>query len=337
MAFSPDRSLDLLLIRLSSFGDIVLAEPVARALKERYPGSRVMFATRREYAGLPALFPSVDAVLTYVKAGPESTLDGADRAGAYDVVIDLQANRHSRRVTCGLRAGRILRYKRPRLGRFFTVYLPWIWKGSQPHTIKSYFRTIRPLGIAYSGEIPRVAPDTRVSGQARAQLGDGPFVGICPGSSSEYKSWGTSRFTELAGILAERHKVMVVGSEQDRPAVDAVLGKAGGCDIGVYVGEDIGQIAAFLSLCGVTVTNDSGLMHLAGAVGSRPVAIFGPTSPLLGFAPAAEGSVVLTLGLSCSPCSFHGNKPCRLDRRYCMEGITPEHVASVVNRMMAET
>jgi heptosyltransferase-2 len=229
---------------------------------------------------------------------------------------------------------RTLRYKRPRLGRFFTVYLPGLWKGPQPHTIKTYFRTLEPLGIPYSGDVPKVVPDRQTLTKARALVGDGRMAGICPGSSSEHKSWGDERFTRLVGLLAGEHKILVVGSAQDGPAIERILSNVSGCDIKVYVGPDIGMIAGLLALCRVTVTNDSGLMHLAAAVGSRPVAIFGPTSPLLGFTPAAEGAVVLSLGLACSPCSFHGNKPCRLDRRYCMEGITPEHVASVVAGIM---
>jgi heptosyltransferase-2 len=335
MPVTSNRSLDLLVIRLSSFGDVVLAEPVTRVLKTRYAGSQVTFAVCREYAGLPVLFSSVDKVLAYSKQGPESCPDFAGRA--YDIVIDLQANRHSRRIISGLRPSRILRYKRPRLGRFFTVYLPRLWKGPQPHTISTYFRTMEPLGIRYSDEVPKVTPDPRMVAEARALVGQGPVVGICPGSSSEHKSWGDERFARLVSLVTGKHKALLVGSGQDRPAIERVLRSIPGCEAKVFVGENVGMIAALLALCRITVTNDSGLMHLAGAVGSRPVAIFGPTSPLLGFAPVAEGAVVLSLELGCSPCSFHGNKPCRLDRRYCMEGITPEHVASVVAGIMEES
>ena len=335
MQAARDPPANLLVIRLSSFGDIVLAEPVARALKNLYPGSHLGFAVCREYAGLPALFGSVDDVLTYSKQDPEPGLDPGGRA--YDVIVDLQANRHSRRLTARVEAGRVLRYRRPRLGRFFTVYLPRLWKGAQPHTIETYFRTLEPLGVRYSGEVPAVVPDKEMIAKARAQVGEGPVLGICPGSSSEHKSWGDKRFGELACLLASKYKILLVGSDQDGPAIDRVLSNAAGCEVDRYAGADVGMIASLLSLCRVTVTNDSGLMHLAGAVGSRPVAIFGPTSPLLGFAPAAEGSVVLSLGLSCSPCSFHGNRPCRLDRRYCMEGITPGHVADVVTEIMEDS
>jgi ADP-heptose:LPS heptosyltransferase len=334
MPFSSGQSPWLLLIRLSSFGDIVLAEPVARALKGRFPGSRLVFATREEYAALPALFSAVDDIA--VCAGREADCGPEGRAGtrAYDLVVDLQANRHSGRIIRQLGPERVLRYRRPRFARFFTVYLPWMWKGPQPETLETYFRTLRPIGVRYCGDTPSIQPGRRDLEQARADVGEGPFVGICPGSSSPHKSWGERRFTDLVKVLARDKRILLIGSEKDRAAVEAIVEQTAGLDVGVYIGADIGRIAALLALCGVTVSNDSGLMHLAGAVGSKPVAIFGPTSPLLGFAPAAEGSVVVSLGLKCSPCSYHGNRPCRRDRPYCMEGITPDHVASIVTRMM---
>jgi heptosyltransferase-2 len=280
------------------------------------------------------LFSSVDAISVYPAPDNASGAAGTGPDQPCDIALDLQGNRHSRAIVRRLGAAKALSYRRPRFARFFTVYLPWIWKGAQPHTVESYFRTLRPLGITYSGENPSVVADVEVVNSIRAEIGDGPFVGICPGSSSPHKSWGEDRFAELAAILAREVRVLLIGSEEDRSAVNAILEKASGNRVDFHIGKDIGRIAGCLTLCGVTVTNDSGLMHLAGAVGSRPVAIFGPTSPLLGFAPAFEGSVVLSLGLDCSPCSYHGNKPCRLDRRYCMEGITPEHVSSVVRGMM---
>jgi ADP-heptose:LPS heptosyltransferase len=330
----PRGAPDILVVRLSSFGDIVLSEPVTRVLKQRYPASRVVFAAGRAYAGLPGLFDSVDRVWAHPPDLADRDPGKKPPARSFDLVVDLQANRRSRGLLRDIRAGRVLTYKRPRWGRFFTVYLPWLWKGPQPRTVETYFRTLRPLGIPYSGETPRLKPPESALAWARSDVGEGPFVGVCPGSSSSHKSWGEKRFVELVRMLAPRRKVLLVGSEDDRPAVEAILTETAGLDVGAYAGTDVGVIASYLALCKTTVTNDSGLMHLAGAVGSRPVAIFGPTSPLLGFAPAAEGAVVLTLGLACSPCSFHGNRACRLDRRYCMEGITPAYVASVVNGMM---
>jgi heptosyltransferase-2 len=128
--------------------------------------------------------------------------------------------------------------------------------------------------------------------------------------------------------------VAVIGAEQDREQVEGAALQRAGAGPAAYVGNDIGLIAGLLSLCPVTVTNDSGLMHLAAAVGSRVAAIFGPTSPALGFAPTAEGTRVISLGLDCSPCSYHGNVACRLGTRECFEDIDASSVADVVEEML---
>jgi len=98
--------------------------------------------------------------------------------------------------------------------------------------------------------------------------------------------------------------------------------------------RDVSLIAGLLSICPVTVTNDSGLMHLAAAVGSKVAAIFGSTSPALGFAPTARGRRVISLDLDCSPCAYHGNVPCRLGTRECFEGIEAAMVADTVEGML---
>ena len=82
------------------------------------------------------------------------------------------------------------------------------------------------------------------------------------------------------------------------------------------------------------VCNDSGPMHLAGALGTPFAALFGPTHPDLGFVPGYRYGAVLHAGLPCSPCSLHGHAPCRLGVRRCMNEITVEAVLSELDRVM---
>jgi heptosyltransferase-2 len=130
--------------------------------------------------------------------------------------------------------------------------------------------------------------------------------------------------------------MLLTGAETDRPVVDAIRDMLVGVSVDQFVGDDIDMIASVLSLCDAVVANDSGLMHLAGAVGSKVVGLFGPTSPILGFAPKAQCSAVVTRDLPCSPCSYHGNKPCKLGRTACMDGIDAAEVAEVVDRLLSE-
>jgi heptosyltransferase-2 len=96
---------------------------------------------------------------------------------------------------------------------------------------------------------------------------------------------------------------------------------------------DLAEIVAFVARAAAVVTNDSGPMHIAGALGTPFVALFGPTHPDLGFAPGYPGGTVLHAGLSCSPCSFHGERPCRVSGQRCLTDITPRMVLDALPRL----
>jgi heptosyltransferase-2 len=334
MAETSPQAADLLLVRLSSFGDVVLTEPIARALKRHYSESRLLFVTGSGYAGIPALFPSVDEVIPYSKTGANPEFEEAASSADVKVVVDLQNSLRSRRLTGRFGAPRTVRFGRQRLRRFLLVHMPRVWKGSLKHTVEKYAEPLGALGIVPEN----LEPAVKVSGSgiraAETTFGRGPFVALCPGGSSKHKRWSERQFAELAGILARSGlSVLIVGAEGDRPVIHKILARLGGSEPQVCIGNDVAATAAALSLCDVTVSNDSGLMHLAAAAGSRVVAIYGPTSPLLGFSPKSAGCVVASLNLPCSPCSYHGNKPCKYGHRRCLEDMEPGYVARMVGEI----
>jgi ADP-heptose:LPS heptosyltransferase len=229
----------------------------------------------------------------------------------------------------------VLRHRRQRFLRFIRVHLPRIWRGNLKPVVRTYFDAVSSLGIRSDDLTPVIETPPSAVDRARQIMGGDSFIAVCPGGSSDHKRWSDERFAGLVRILADRgHRAAVIGSEQDRGQVEAAAVPVGGREPFTYVGNDINLIAGLLSLCPVTVTNDSGLMHLAAAVGSRVAAIFGSTSPALGFAPTAAGSRMISLNLECSPCSYHGNVPCRLGTRECFEEIGAAIVADTVGEML---
>jgi heptosyltransferase-2 len=323
-----------LVLRLSSFGDIVLTESITRGLKLAYPGSHVCIGTSEEYRGIVALFPHVDSIAVFSGDGSLSGGGESLPARRIDVAIDLQNSLRSRSILRQLKPRRILRYRRQYLKRFLAVYLPWVWKGQLKHTSELYLEAVRPLGVDPGDGVPRLAPAREAVRGVVTQLGKGRLVGVCPGASSPYKSWPARKYRELIELLTARgDRVVVVGASRDAEAIAAALGDMESAGIFRCVTDDISSLAAVLSRCTVTVSNDSGLMHLAAAVGSRVVAVFGPTSPILGFAPQASGSIVVSRHLACSPCSYHGNKPCRYGTMACMEEIEAREVTRLVDEL----
>jgi len=327
----------LAVLRLSSFGDVVLAEPVTRRLKQAYPDCRIYFATHDEYREIPALFACVDAVITYPR-GPSGVTRGEGiPAEQLDAVIDLQNSARSRLVAAGLRAHRVLRYRRQYVRRFLAVYLPWIWRGDLRHTIDLYFDALRPLGVKHEGGFPTLCVPADAAAAVPDHLAAGGFIGVCPGAGSIHKMWGSERFGSLISLLERQgHRVLVAGSARDRNVVDSAAAGHEGGNVVKYVAGSVTELAAALALCPVTVGNDSGLLHLAAGVGSSVVSVWGPTHPLLGFAPRAPGAAVVSRNLACSPCSYHGNRPCRYARMKCFEDIEPGEVASLVSRVVRE-
>ena len=322
------RDGDFAVIRLSSFGDIVLTEPITRAIKHRFPGSRLHFITRSDFAALPALFEGVDEVVPYSRERPDEAVEALAREVVFEAVLDLQNNLRSRRVSCRLKKNRLIRYRRPVLKRFLLVKMPWLYRGDLPHTVDLYGAALSRLGVELRDRVPRI----------RTASGQGRRVAVCPGGSSEYKRWPEASFAGLVDTLsASGVEVMLIGSEEDGEVVENVRALTGLGPERMRVLPRIGELAEVLSGSAVAVCNDSGLMHLAAAVGARVVALFGPTAPGLGFAPLGQGHVVLSLGLECSPCTYHGNRPCRLSRRACMEDLMPAEVHRAVMGVLGET
>ncbi|MFZ1948141.1 MAG: glycosyltransferase family 9 protein [bacterium] len=334
MPLGPGGASDILVVRLSSFGDVVLAEPAVRELARAFPAHRIGFASHTAYAAIPTMFAGVGEVVEVPRPDHPGSRRARGPEGDYRVIVDLQNSLRSRAWIRSLRAERVLRYSRPWARRLVCVYLPWLWKGQLEHTVDLYLKALRPLGVNGEASAPRLAVPDGARSDAIQDLGDGPWVGVCPGGSSPHKMWPADRFAELARrLVASGHKVVALGSEADRSQVEAVLGGAGGRGVAGFIRNDPVAVAAALSLCVVTVSNDSGLMHLAEGVGSRVVGIFGPTSPLLGFAPLSPDSAAVSRHAPCSPCSYHGNRPCRYRSPFCLEEIQPSDVASIVDRL----
>src|SRR5690348_13862272 len=151
------------------------------------------------------------------------------------------------------------------------------------------------------------------------------LVALAPGSV-----WGTKRwpyYPELAQLLAAKARIVVIGSGGDAPLADAVSAAEPSA---INAAGELSLLASaeLIGRCGVVVTNDSAPLHLASAMGTPTVAIFGPTVPDFGFGPLAPlASVVGEDTLPCRPCDRHGPQHCPLGHHRCMRDLAPALVA----------
>jgi len=148
-----------------------------------------------------------------------------------------------------------------------------------------------------------VAPEDRVERwRARRPPGSGPLVGLLPGGNAPARRWPTDRFTELAGRLAAIGARLVILGGAGEEALTARVASAVPDALDLGGKTDVVDLAALLSLCDLVVTNDTGPMHLAGAVGAATVSLWGPSDPREVRQTGAPDLRVTGPDLRCKPC-----------------------------------
>ncbi len=160
----------------------------------------------------------------------------------------------------------------------------------------------------------------------------GDYIVLAPGSRWATKRWPYYR--GLAERLLHEHNVVLVGGPEDKETgTDLVRGKDGMANLAGRL--SIRESAAVLANARLVVCNDSVVLHLAGAVETPVVAIFGPTDPSLGFGPRGPKDVVVGVrNLACRPCSTHGGVRCPLQHHRCMVDLEVETVANMVHNAL---
>ncbi|MCP4580177.1 MAG: glycosyltransferase family 9 protein [candidate division Zixibacteria bacterium] len=322
----------ILIIRLNAMGDVILALPVAMAIKDAYPAVTVDFVTRKAYAPLFDQFPAVDTAFAFDQSMRELLKELKKQK--YDTVIDLQKNPRSLILSAGINPKNVVSYPKRRFKRELIVRQSLL-KLNAGHTVDAYLKALSRLKINPLSRRPRVELQPEI-----AKFGDsfisnakftGKIIGLCPGSKHEEKKW--PQYQQLAELLiGEDDKNVIVFS-----------GPADRFDPNLNISSDklvaahklpIDRVAGVMSKCDLVVTNDSGLMHLAVALSVPVVAIFGPTHPSLGFSPLGDYDKVVCDNVECSPCSLHGEKKCKMPRKFCFENISPELVKSELDKTL---
>jgi heptosyltransferase-2 len=191
----------------------------------------------------------------------------------------------------------------------------------EPDVVGRYFETAQALGIHDTGEAACL--DLPPMPRERA-------IALAPGARHLTKRWPTKYFVSLAKhYAANGYAIRLFGSSLERELCERVALGVGGTGVRNFAGElSLSGTALELAKCAAAVTNDSGLMHLASAVGTPTLAVFGPTVKEFGFAPRAQSArIIENAGLYCRPCTTHGSERCPEGHFRCMLEVAPETVA----------
>lgn len=313
-----------LVVQTAFLGDVVLTTPLLEALAQRH--GPVDVVTTPAAAPLVETHPAVRRVIPYDKRGRDRGLRGLVRlagrlrAARYDVAYLPHRSLRSAALTWLARIPK-------RVG--FRDGWPLLYTDVRPRASAGH-EIDRLLALAESA--PRGArPSLELtSGDRRAAerflhahgIGE-PYVALAPGSI-----WGTKRwpyYRELAERLAPRAAIVLVGGPEDvglAEEIAAAVAGSGGRAASACGMLTLRESAEVIRRAAVLVTNDSAPLHLAQAVRTPTVAIFGSTVPAFGFGPQGPlDRVIEVAGLMCRPCSAHGPAACPLGHHRCMKAL----------------
>ncbi|HMQ08275.1 MAG TPA: glycosyltransferase family 9 protein [Saprospiraceae bacterium] len=313
----------VLIIRLSSIGDILLTTPIIRCIKQQWSAS-IHFLTLRRFVSLLEYNPYIDSLLLYEKG-----IIPRLRSEEYDLVIDLHRNAKSF-IIKSLIQRPVITYRKHNIEKWLLVRfnMHCIPAG---HVIDRYFQALDKTGIQNDGRGLDFFVDPRIEKKSKILLPSGPYYVLVLGGTY---------FTKRISL----NKAMEIISKIDLPVV--LLGGSDVKKTGDFISEkfpdkarslagiiSIHSSAALIKHSRFVVTGDTGLMHLASAFQKKIFVLWGNTVPAFGLGPyitIREKNIVTNIEsqLSCRPCSKLGHQECPKRHFLCMESLD---ISSIVN------
>ncbi len=322
----------ILIMKPSSLGDIIHTIPVVQAIKRRCPSSHISWFVLKEYEGLVAALDDVDETIAFFRHGLESSpvyylktqLNTVKRLRKYrfDWVLDFQGLFRS--GLFGYLSGASKRFgftwKNEPNRLFYNFYVE---VNPEKHALDRNIELAKNLGIEVTDK--DLTARFRLAKPESLTLEAEDFVVFCPGGRWKSKRWPVENFVKLARRLVGNPgvRVVVVGSKDESALGEEISRVAKNGIVNLAGNITLEQLPYVLSKAKVVITNDSGPMHLAAAMGSKVFALFGPTDPSK-TGPYGSGHKVFTSDVDCRPCF---KREC--DRNLeCLRSISVEMVAT---------
>ncbi|MEO7273462.1 MAG: glycosyltransferase family 9 protein [Vicinamibacterales bacterium] len=329
--------MNILIVRLGALGDLVHAVPAAAALRAAWPDARIDWLVDARHRSFLDLVNGLDRVVTLDGRSLGAWADVVKRLrqGAYDVALDFQGLMKSAILARASGARRVagfsiwhLREKGAR--PFYSETVDGGGDRSRSHVIDKNLRLLRVVGVTTDAI---VFPLADVRSNAVAQLGDGPFALINPGAAWPNKQWSPERFGEIAAFLRDIRglRSIVLWGPGEAAIASAVVDASRGA-ARLAPATTIPDIIALARAASLMISGDTGPLHLAGAVGTPIVAIFGPTDPHRNGPWSADDVVVSRY----AGCECHYQRHCRA-AAWCLDGVTVAEVSAAILQRLATT
>jgi lipopolysaccharide heptosyltransferase I len=354
----------ILLIKLSAVGDVVHTIPVLNKLRRRYPMAQLDWLVTPTISELLRHHPAINRIIEFEREAWSTPwrlapfasygrLAAKLRAAAYDLVVDMHGQFRTACLTLATGAPVRIGFDRPRASvwgasprKFPEQARKHAWQGAREgswlaythhipvptldlHAVDRYLNVGPILALDkepadFSFPIPQVATSRIDSLLRHFGIDSREIVIIAPGTIWETKQWGSEKFAKVAGqFMSKGFAVVLIGSQRERIVCEEVAALAPGV-VDLAGMTALSELAALIRRSAISITNDSGPMHLAVALDRPVVSIFGPTDPIW-IGPYRRANAVLQADLECSPCYLRRLKHCHHDHA-CMRSVSSSAV-----------
>lgn len=325
-----------LVIQTAWLGDNILTTPLVETLSVKL-GEKIDILTSPKWRDVWKNNPYINEIVLFDKHDKDRSITGLGRLvkkiarNRYDVALLAQKHWRSAILAYMAKIPERIGFENSPAKILYTKLVPFRKKD---HELARILALAEPLNIKTNPVVPRLFPSDDDKLRADKLLKDGGWrnekiVVIAPQSAWETKRY--PYFGELAESIVKRGYFLAVVGAGKITQSDRILNNTNG----IYIwNEPILISASVMTKASVVIANDSGSGHMASAVGTPTITIFGPTVPAQGFAPWGEKNRVVQVALNCRPCSPHGPRKCPLGHHNCMKLIPPDEILKSVEEML---
>lgn len=320
----------VLIIRLSSLGDILLSTPLIRSINKKYPDLQIDFILKEQYKEILQFNPYVSKIFSYPAERREKRqLFKALKKNKYDLVIDLQNNFRSLRLRWLINARSVV-FNKKSLSKFLLVKFKYNTMRNAAPIPKRYAKVLGNFQLDEEGL------DFQIPHSIDSQLTDfNRYIGFVPGSRHLTKMWPKQYYADLGNLLMSKgYLIVLFGGKSDIQICYELSVKIPG-SINLCNENKIFNTAIDMKKCRAVVANDSGLMHVACSLNICVLAVYGSTVKEFGFMPyKCKSSILENIGLYCRPCSHIGRDTCPENHFRCMMELSPQTAFDKLNTML---
>ena len=342
--------MNILIVKLSAIGDVIHTLPSLAVLRTHYPDANITWVIEEAAADLIVKHPHLDRVIVSRRKSWIRDIKGGRfgkafreirsfikvlRSQPYDLVIDFHGLLKSAMIVLLSGGKRKLGYDS--LQELNSLFLnEKIPEDMNKHAVDRYLDFVRYLGADTDHPLFLIPMDDVVRGRMENLLKanglnpDSPFIAVSPQAFWKTKLWDDDKFARLCDRIAAELNIPVVFTGSERQIIASIQSRMQSPAVNLAGQTTLRELACLFNLADMLITTDSGPMHLAAAMETPVVSLFGPTDPKR-TGPYGEGHRVVRQNLPCSPCFL---KTC--DTRQCMTEISVDRVFKAVQEKLEE-